>query len=610
MEGDAGTFDAMVKAVSAAVDLPETPMQTGPASMILTLNASSRKVMVRSVARISAALSELTSSTATPFHVGAAFCAPDDDPSVAARRARIAHGVARARADAAPVVWDEDKHARLLEGADDAWPEVDPPIGRVRCRWDRWSRARPGRAAGFLILATYALALGLPFLLYSVLWMGFGVDPLNVAFYVAFALLMLTTGVLFAEALLAIEPGQAPPEPERWPTASAVIPAWLPNEHAELVDTLRGFLDHDYPGGLQVVCAYNTDRPFPDVEAELRRLSLAEERLLVLRVEGSRTKAQNLNAALRSVTGEIVGVFDADHRPDPDAFRRAARWIGAGWDGVQGRCTVRLPDRPSLTQRLVAIEFETIYGVAHPGRARRDRFAIFGGSNGYWKASALMALRFAPDRLTEDIDVSARALLAGLRIATDRGIVSSELPPADLRALWVQRGRWAQGWTQVSHRWLGPILRAPHLGRRQKIGAALLFGLREVTPWVTLQLYPILLFHAVTGVGSRVKWLLPVFVVSTVLSLGVGAWQATVAWWWADPRHRSRAQYVRYVGHNIVWFSELKMLISRVAHLRAALGEAQWRVTRRATQSLSTIKPVPDRAQEEGRRVDDDQNAA
>lgn len=563
-------------------------------SIVVVYRASDRRQTARGAQAIAAAMAELTYRHGVYAGVGAAWCSTDDDEAVTTVRACIALRLAQARADATAVVWDEAVHGHLSVDDEAGFGPSDPPVGRIRRAWAAWAGSRPNSASLLLAGGTYLTGLGGPFVLYSVLWLGFGIDPIDVAFYVSFTLLMLTTMMLYAEGLMALQPGRTPPEPAAWPSVTAVIPAWLPNEHRDLADTLRGYLGIDYPGRVRVICAYNTDRPYPDAEAELARLARSNRRLTVMRVEGSRTKAQNLNAALRHVKTDMVAVFDADHHPGRDAFRRAACWIAAGWDGVQGRCTVRPGGRPTRLERLVAVEFEAIYGVAHPGRARRDHFAIFGGSNGYWRTPVLQALRFAPDRLTEDIDVSLRSLLAGIRLATDRSIVSSELAPADLAAFWTQRGRWAQGWTQVSHAYLRPILRSDRLTFRQKMGGLMLLGLREITPWVTLQIYPILAFHLATGAGGKVVWLYPIFIVSAALNLGVAAWQAAVAYWWADGRHADRREYAHYALHSILWFSELKMLGSRVAHLRALLGETSWRVTRRASPArLIDLRAAP-----------------
>jgi cellulose synthase/poly-beta-1,6-N-acetylglucosamine synthase-like glycosyltransferase len=149
-----------------------------------------------------------------------------------------------------------------------------------------------------------------------------------------------------------------------------------------------------------VILAYNTPEPLP-VEGLLHEIAERDPRFLPLRIEGSVSKAQNVNAALTRVTGEFVGIFDADHHPAPGSFLRAWRWLAAGADVVQGHCVVRNGGQ-SWVSRLVAAEFEAIYAVSHPGRARLHGFGIFGGSNGYWRREALERTRLRSFMLTEE----------------------------------------------------------------------------------------------------------------------------------------------------------------------------------------------------------------
>src|SRR5690606_34625966 len=134
-----------------------------------------------------------------------------------------------------------------------------------------------------------------------------------------------------------------------------------------------------------------------------------------VRVPGSSSKAQNVNAALGLVTGAFVGVFDADHRPDPGSFERAWRWIDSGVDVVQGHCVIRNGDA-SAVSRTVAVEFEQLYAVSHRGRQLLHGFGVFGGSNGFWRTELIRTVRMSPAMLTEDIDASLRAVRAGARI--------------------------------------------------------------------------------------------------------------------------------------------------------------------------------------------------
>ena len=119
-----------------------------------------------------------------------------------------------------------------------------------------------------------------------------------------------------------------------------MIAAYLPNEAATIVETVEAFLAQDYPD-LQVILAYNTPHPLP-VEEELRGDRASATRgSSRYRVEGSVSKAQNVNAALARVRGEIVGVFDADHHPDTERVPARGQWLASGVDVVQGHCVVR-----------------------------------------------------------------------------------------------------------------------------------------------------------------------------------------------------------------------------------------------------------------------------
>ena len=177
---------------------------------------------------------------------------------------------------------------------------------------------------------------------------------------------------------------------------------------------------------------------------------------------------------------------------------------------MQGHCVVRNGADGKL-QNLIAAEFEAMYAVSHPGRARLHGFGIFGGSNGYWRTSTLRLTRLRSFMLTEDIDSSMRVIAAGGRIVSDPGLLSTELAPGSWSALWGQRLRWAQGWSQVALRYLWDGLRNPQLTRRQKAGLAYLLGWREIYPWISLQTFPILAFWILRG-SPPVSWFVPVFV--------------------------------------------------------------------------------------------------
>ena len=430
------------------------------------------------------------------------------------------------------------------------------------------------------ILVSLLLSLVAPFGLLVGLW-RVGLDVSTFAYLLVVGCLLVTSALIWNETLKAFTPDPIPDLPAGSPPpATAIIPAYLPNEAATILETLRHFLDQDYAGDLQVVLAYNTPEPL-EVEDELRALADREPRLHLISVAGSTSKAQNVNAALQVATGELIGVFDADHHPMQGAFTRAWRWLADGYDVVQGHCVVRNGDQ-SLIARTVAVEFEQIYAVAHPGRTALHGFGIFGGSNGFWRTDALRMVRMRGDRLTEDIDSSLRGLLAGLRFATDPGLVSRELAPVTFKALWKQRVRWAQGWLEVSLDLLWPALRSPRLTTRQKWGAFALLGWREVVPWISALPAPLLAFLYVRD-GS-ITWSTSVFLLAAAWTMSSGPFQALAAWRLAVPELRVRRRwFLAYALVGGFFYSELKNLLVRVAQIKHVVGERQWAVTPRQT---------------------------
>ncbi len=252
-------------------------------------------------------------------------------------------------------------------------------------------------------------------------------------------------------------PSSVPGEPSATvPPATAIIAAYLPNEAATILDTVTNLLAvRTIQATLQVILAYNTPQHLP-IEDTLARAGGPRSP-----ATAAAGRAQHVEGSERQCcAGPRRRRVRRHIRRRPSSRRRVAslgRGGGSsnGHDIVQGHCVVRNGEA-SWVSRMVAVEFETIYAVSHPGRARLHGFGIFGGSNGYWRRDALRQIRMQRSMLTEDIDSSMRSLRTG---STSSPIPACS-PPSWLRrrikALWHQRMRWAQGWTQTSWRHFGP----------------------------------------------------------------------------------------------------------------------------------------------------------
>lgn len=433
----------------------------------------------------------------------------------------------------------------------------------------------------FQIGLTLVLSIIVPFFIYLLLD-KLGID-ITKGMYIIVVITLLTTAIMiWIEGFFSLKRIDPPDQPSvPYPKASAIIAAYLPNEAITIIETIENFLQIDYPGELQIILAYNTPRDLP-IEKVLENIAKRDPRLILLRVKDSESKSQNVNAALAEVTGEFTGIFDADHHPQKDSFTRAWKWLSSGFDVVQGHCMVRNGES-SWVARMIAVEFEAIYAVSHPGRSRLYKFGIFGGSNGFWRTELLRKTRMHGFMLTEDIDSSIRITEAGNKIISDPQLISRELAPGTLKALWHQRLRWAQGWFQVSREHLFLALKSEHLTLRQKIGVVYLLGWREIYPWLSVQMFPIIAFWVwKLGGLNRLDWLIPIFVLTTLFTLSVGPGQTFFAYHvGAHEIKKHKPWFYFYLLMASLFYTEFKNVIARVAQIKEFMGERNWRITPR-----------------------------
>lgn len=481
----------------------------------------------------------------------------------------------------------EDDFAEALERADQAAVESlrrrDQQLVAVDHDAERGpvdpTRALLVRQVLIASVGTFVVPLAIMLALYAV-----GIDVSGVVYWMLVVVLGTTSAFIFAECLAALDPPRLPelPDPEERPApaATAIIAAYLPSEAHVVMETLDAFLGQDYPGELQVILAYNTPEPMA-IEDQLLRRSLRDPRLQLLKVHDSTSKAQNVNAALLLARGELTGIFDADHHPAQGSFTRAWRWIADGADIVQGHCVIRDAERSLLT-RQIAVEFEQLYAVAHPGRAAVHGFGLFGGSNGYWRTDLLARTRMRRTFLTEDIESTIRTLTDGARIVNDPGLVSRELAPRDLKALWHQRVRWSQGWFQVTRRHLGNVLTSTAMTPRQKLGATYLMAWRDAYPWLATLSWPLLTFMALKD-GGLDMLSSPFFTLLTLLITASGPVQVLTARRLAVPEIRQhRRWFLVACVTTLLLYGPFKNLAHRVSHLKELRGEHHWVVTARA----------------------------
>ena len=172
-------------------------------------------------------------------------------------------------------------------------------------------------------------------------------------------------------------------------------------------------------------------------------------------------KAGALAAGLRASEAEFVAVFDADFVPAPDFLSRTLPAFAHENVGlVQARWGHLNREHNALTRAQAAM-LDAHFLVEHAWRQGRRRFLNFNGTAGVWRRACIDAAGgWSADTLTEDLDLSYRAQLAGWRFVFLPDVVVPAELPEHMSAFRSQQHRWAKGALQTARKLLPRIARA------------------------------------------------------------------------------------------------------------------------------------------------------
>lgn len=227
------------------------------------------------------------------------------------------------------------------------------------------------------------------------------------------------------------------------PLVSVVIPAR--NEEKVIGCTIRSVLESDYePKEIIVVDDASTDRTF-EVASKYQG-----PRVKVLRKEvGGMGKARALNFGLRFAKGEIIVFMDADTLLTREAIGELVRkFQDPSVSAVAGNVMVR--NRVNLLTKLQAVEYIATFHLFRKGLSVLGAVPIISGALGAFKRNVLETTGFYDaDTITEDFDVTVKALKAGKVVQASSHAVAFTEVPERLRSLYRQRLRWYRGAFEV-----------------------------------------------------------------------------------------------------------------------------------------------------------------
>jgi cellulose synthase/poly-beta-1,6-N-acetylglucosamine synthase-like glycosyltransferase len=257
-------------------------------------------------------------------------------------------------------------------------------------------------------------------------------------------------------------------------------------------------------------------------------------------------KAGALANGLKTATGELVAIFDADFVPKPDFLRKLVDFFTDPLVGCAQMRWSHINGSYNLLTRLQTIMLDGHFVVEQTVRNRTGGFFNFNGTAGIWRRKTIeMSGGWQHDTLTEDTDLSFRAQLMGWRFVY---LLDEDAPseiPVEINSFKAQQRRWAKGVMQVGLKLYPRIWSAP-LPLRVKL--EMFFRLTgnisyPLMIFVSLLQFPLLLVRYNQGFYHLMMFDVPLLFFSTIsviMFYGTGVW-------YLDEKRRGRLLHLPLV---------------------------------------------------------------
>lgn len=238
-----------------------------------------------------------------------------------------------------------------------------------------------------------------------------------------------------------------PDDAAELPGVTLLMPAH--NEAAVIGDSVRAALRIDYPR-LEVLVL---DDGSTDGTADAAAAAAAgNPRVRVIPDGVNLGKANRLNRGVREAAHDLLIVADADTTVQPDAVRALVANISRSPRIAAVAGGPQVTNRGSVLAAMQVLELASIVGLIRRTQALAGRVGVVAGVVGIFRRSAVLEVGGYDGRMaTEDIDLTYKLLLAGWETDFEPNAVAGMQVPTTLRALWMQRTRWARGQGEVLH---------------------------------------------------------------------------------------------------------------------------------------------------------------
>jgi len=271
----------------------------------------------------------------------------------------------------------------------------------------------------------------------------------NVVFLAAvmFKLVACLVGVGFGAR---VTESLAERDDRKLPFYTVLVPVY---REANVIGELMGNLGAlDYPAEkLEVLVLLESDDT-ETIEAARAAQPPATVRLVIVPDAQPKTKPKACNVGLFLARGDLLVIYDAEDRPDPQQLRKAvAAFDQAGDKTICMQARLRYWNyTTNLLTRMFSLEYGYWFGTMLPGLDRMGLPIPLGGTSNHFRVPELRALiGWDPHNVTEDADLGLRAAVEGFRV----GVIDSDTEEeacAEMRPWIRQRTRWIKGYMQTA----------------------------------------------------------------------------------------------------------------------------------------------------------------
>jgi cellulose synthase/poly-beta-1,6-N-acetylglucosamine synthase-like glycosyltransferase len=264
-----------------------------------------------------------------------------------------------------------------------------------------------------------------------------------------------------------------PPDTAELPFVTIQLPLF--NEATVATRLLEAVARMDYPRDRFEVQVLDdsTDETQALVRTHVERLAREGIHFIYLhRTNRIGYKAGALEAGLGTAQGDLIAIFDADFLPQPDFVRACVPHFRDPRVGMVQTRWGHMNRDHSLLTKVQALMLDGHHMVENRARFASGSLFNFSGTGGMWRREAIASSGgWQHDTLTEDLDLSYRAQLAGWKFVYREDVVSPAELPEEVSAFRAQQFRWAKGTVQTARKLLKRVMSAPELSLSQRIEA-------------------------------------------------------------------------------------------------------------------------------------------